>query len=760
MKRLLSLLLVLAVLVLPVGASAEQPFRFTRENFPQMDGSTSLVPLGTGIASALLGLDREEAGALIQFNRTTQSFRNLREGYCDIVIAAEPKNEVFQEMEAAGFQYEIQQIATEALVFVVNEDNPVDNLTTEQIQGIYTGAITNWAQVGGNDAPIEAFQRNATAGSQVMMEKLVMQGKAMMEVPTAMVPGEMAGLIEAVKSYDNSASAIGYTVYYYAADMQMASGLKILSVDGVTPSTATLQDGSYPFRNGYYACISATAAQDAPARVLYNWLVSEAGQRLLEWEGYVPVYAKGEAPDSGENVAVDYSNYIPNGGQAAKYTLFDCNHDTFEPRDDYGKIYPYDGSSYFSNYEYDGEIYDYEVGTLKGFYTHTGELVTNPIYTSIYRLPLDDTGRDYAWVVTDLEGYSGFVTKDGSVTTGCCYVNFFSVGDMLVGTRNQEETEFDLYDKQLNLVKTEEDFTIGERVYFPSEVSGGLMACVDAALYSSDTGEAHYAVLDADGNVLLESDQYLGVDHNGIIYQYGDGWNVTLLFRDLTPVVDPALGSYSVTNLGDRFYRIQADSRDFIIESGGSDFEWDYDDVEYCIDGFQVVRGDTVTIYANDGHLLYRDIPKDWQYQGAGIFVEGGREYGVTLHRMPDGLTRSFPDASYGYRSEKFIFIMVPEGDVVLNLDFEELDSRFNHAYCYQDVSTGKQYVVCYGAYGFTNESIVMDEDMQTELLRVIGSPILQDGYVTVSDDWAFRCYDMAGELVFCYPTYGLGSGD
>ena len=97
---------------------------------------------------------------------------------------------------------------------------------------------------------------------------------------------------------------------------------------------------------------------------------------------------------------------------------------------------------------------------------------------------------------------------------------------------------------------------------------------------------------------------------------------------------------------------------------------------------------------------------------------------------------------------------------MVLNLDFEELDSRFTHAYYSEDVSTGKHYVICYGAYGFTNESIVMDEDMKKELLRVVGSPILQDGYVTVSGDWAFRCYDMTGELVFCYPTYGLGSGD
>lgn len=226
MKRLLSVILVLALLMLPVQAGAASTFQFTRENFPRMDGSTSLVPLGTGITSVLLGLDREEAGALVQFNRTTQSFRNLQEGYCDIVIAAEPKSQVFDEMEQAHFGYEIQQIATEALVFVVNEDNPVDNLTTGQLQDIYAGEITNWAQVGGNDAPIEAFQRNATAGSQVMMEKLVMQGKPMMEVPTAMVPGAMAALIEAVKNYDNSANAIGYTVYVLLCG-RYANGLRV-----------------------------------------------------------------------------------------------------------------------------------------------------------------------------------------------------------------------------------------------------------------------------------------------------------------------------------------------------------------------------------------------------------------------------------------------------------------------------------------------------------------------------------------------------
>ena len=149
MKRLftLALAIVLLLALLP-SVGAEEAFRFSRENFPRLDGSTSMVPLGEGIASVLLGESREEAASLISFNRTTQSFRNLCDGQCDMVIAAEPKGEVFDEMAKNAFPYELEQIATEALVFVVNENNPVSSLTKEQVRDIYAGKITNWSQVG------------------------------------------------------------------------------------------------------------------------------------------------------------------------------------------------------------------------------------------------------------------------------------------------------------------------------------------------------------------------------------------------------------------------------------------------------------------------------------------------------------------------------------------------------------------------------------------------------------------------------------
>ena len=273
----------------PTEATTEPAnlFTFTRGNFPRMDGSTSMVPLGEAVASVLLGESRDAVADLVQFNRTTQSFRNLMNGECDILIVGEPNAAVYDEMDEKGFKADIETIATDALVFVVNADNPVDNLTTEQVRKIYSGEITNWSEVGGKDAPIEAFQRNENAGSQALMLKLVMKDTPLMDAPEDYIVTSMGGLMEAVKSYDNSANALGYSVYYYANDMQMAQGLKILSIDGVAPSAETIRSGEYPHRNAYYCVVPADAAADAPNRILYEWLMTEEGQRLVAAEGYV-----------------------------------------------------------------------------------------------------------------------------------------------------------------------------------------------------------------------------------------------------------------------------------------------------------------------------------------------------------------------------------------------------------------------------------------------------------------------------------------
>ncbi len=273
----------------PTEAIPDDVFRFTRENFPRMDGSTACVPLGQALASVLLGESRDDVADLVQFNRTTQSFRNLMAGEADILISGEPNKAVWDEMEENHFEADTYIFGRDALVFVVNENNPVDNLTTDQIRDIYSGKITNWKEVGGEDAPIIAIQRNEGAGSQALIKKLVMKDVEMAEAPAEYVAGGMGELMSVVKSYDNSANAIGYSVYYYAHDMEMAQGLKLLKVDGVEPCRQTIRDETYPHLNAYYCVIAHDTPEDSPIRYLYNFIMSEEGQRLIDSEGYVSV---------------------------------------------------------------------------------------------------------------------------------------------------------------------------------------------------------------------------------------------------------------------------------------------------------------------------------------------------------------------------------------------------------------------------------------------------------------------------------------
>jgi len=283
----------------PPAAPAQDPapetapdagtFTFTRENFPRLDGSTSTAPMAEAVCAVLLGESREDAADLVRFSKTTNAYYNLLRGGADLLIVGEPNEAVLAEKEAAGFQWEQAPFATDAFVFVVNEDNPVNSITVDEARRIYTGEITNWKELGGEDQEIVPFQRNSEAGSQTLMEKLVMRGTPMMEAPTGYIAGTMGQLMEAVKSYDGSPGAIGYSVYYYAEEMKMAQGLKLLALDGVEPAPETIRAEKYPLLNPKYVVIPAGAAEDAPNRILYNWLLGEEGQKLVAHEGYVSI---------------------------------------------------------------------------------------------------------------------------------------------------------------------------------------------------------------------------------------------------------------------------------------------------------------------------------------------------------------------------------------------------------------------------------------------------------------------------------------
>ena len=190
-------------------------------------------------------------------------------------------------------------IAHDGIAVIVNDDNPVDNLSTEQLRDIYAGKITNWKEVGGEDLAIVPFQRGEDSGSQTLFRKLLIQGGELMDPPTELAPAAMGELVDSIAAYNNSANAIGFSVYYYIDQMYSQPGLRLLAVDGVTPSNDTIASESYPLCNEFYAVLHADAAADSPERQLYDWLDTAAGQDCIKKSGYVAV-----APATAANSAV------------------------------------------------------------------------------------------------------------------------------------------------------------------------------------------------------------------------------------------------------------------------------------------------------------------------------------------------------------------------------------------------------------------------------------------------------------------------
>ena len=285
MKRCLALLLALCLFCAPALGECPQ---FAPEDYPRVDGSTSMLPLSRALMMAATGISAQEAELRVSHSKTTLSFYALVSGEADLLLVARPAEEAFAYADEMGVVMEMRPIGVDALVFLTGEENPVDSLTQQQAVGIYTGEITNWQEVGGADAPIIAYQRNKTAGSQVMMENVVMDGEPMMDAPMEYRPSEMGALVDEVASYRNSASAIGYSVYYYVTEMYLREGVKLLAIDGVAPSNETIASGEYPYTQYNYAVIRKDEKENSPARQLFDFLTTPEGKALMAAQGYVP----------------------------------------------------------------------------------------------------------------------------------------------------------------------------------------------------------------------------------------------------------------------------------------------------------------------------------------------------------------------------------------------------------------------------------------------------------------------------------------
>lgn len=259
------------------------------DEYPRMDGSTANLPMMAEIMSQVCDITLEEAEELTSCTKTSNAWSNIANGNADILLVYEAAEDTKAYLDTVGTELEITPLGRDALVFINNEQNPVENLTQQQLIDIYTGNVTNWNEVGGEDLEIIPYQRVATSGSQSLFMKLLMKDIVPMDAPMELRPAEMGMLIDELARYNNEGNALGYSVFYYASYMYQQPGLKMIAVDGVQPSDETIADGSYPLLNEYYLVIRADEPEDSPARQLRNWILTDEGRAAIIEAGYIPM---------------------------------------------------------------------------------------------------------------------------------------------------------------------------------------------------------------------------------------------------------------------------------------------------------------------------------------------------------------------------------------------------------------------------------------------------------------------------------------
>lgn len=289
MRKIIILCLVMVLGGCITKTEIVKPLLFTLETLPRIDGSTVTIPLSEALVATLTEKTIEEVRPYVLHNKTHPAYLNLFHKEADLIFVTGPSQEESMEAKTLNIDLEIIPIVSEAFVFLVNKENPIESLTMDQVQKIYTGQITNWKEVGGQDVAIRALQRPVNSGSQTGFLQLFMKGLTPMEPPLTWVEDFMEGLISSVALYDNKPDAIGYSFYYYVNDMEVNPNVKMLKINGVYPSPENITNKSYPIGTAYYAVFRKNETTDSPVRKIVDYLLSEQGQLLMENAGYVKI---------------------------------------------------------------------------------------------------------------------------------------------------------------------------------------------------------------------------------------------------------------------------------------------------------------------------------------------------------------------------------------------------------------------------------------------------------------------------------------
>ena len=234
------------------------------------DGSTSMEKVIGALSESFMA---NNADATVTYNPTGSGsgITAVQEGTCDIGLSSRALKD---EEKAAGLKETV--LAYDGIAIIVHPDNPVSDLTIEQIAQLYTGEITNWKDVGGNDAQVVLIGREAASGTRDGFESITGTKEK------CLYRQELTSTGDVITAVSQNPDAIGY-----ASLASIKDSVKALNVDGVTPSEATVKDGSYKVQRPFVLVTVEGKALTPVAQAFFDYAVSSDAAAIIAKAGAV-----------------------------------------------------------------------------------------------------------------------------------------------------------------------------------------------------------------------------------------------------------------------------------------------------------------------------------------------------------------------------------------------------------------------------------------------------------------------------------------
>ena len=276
MKKIISLMVVAVLLVATLAGCGTTNTDTQKDNGQvsgtvSTDGSTSMEKVIGFLSEAYMN---KNSAVKVTYNPTGSGsgIKAVQAGSCDIGLASRD----LKPEEATDLNGTV--VAIDGIAMIVNKENPVKDLTIEQIAALYKGEITNWSEVGGADAPVVLIGREAASGTRDGFESITDTEDA------CKYNQELTSTGDVVQTVSSNPNAIGY-----ASLASVKDTVKLISVEGVTPSTKTIQDGSYKIQRNFVMVTKKNAELSPAAKSFFEFATSSAADEWIIEAGAVPV---------------------------------------------------------------------------------------------------------------------------------------------------------------------------------------------------------------------------------------------------------------------------------------------------------------------------------------------------------------------------------------------------------------------------------------------------------------------------------------